>query len=64
MRQNPFTTTSRHSCGRNPNKVIDEDREKKVMWVYCSGADSPKTQSPLKNIVLYDYQPSRAAALP
>lgn len=47
-----------------PIKVIDEDREKSYMWVYCSGADSPNTQSPLKNIVLYDYQPSRAAACP
>lgn len=47
-----------------PIKVIDEDREKSYMWVYCSGADSPNTHSSLKNIVLYDYQPSRAAACP
>jgi transposase len=47
-----------------PIKVIDEDREKSYMWVYCSGADSPNTHSALKNIALYDYQPSRAAACP
>lgn len=47
-----------------PIKVIDEDREKSYMWVYCSGADSPSAHNCLKNIVLYDYQPSRAAACP
>ena len=29
------------------------------MWVYCTGADSPKANHPLPNIVLYDYQNSR-----
>lgn len=47
-----------------PIKVIDEDREKSYMWVYCSGADSPSAHNHLKNIVLYDFQPSRAAACP
>jgi transposase len=47
-----------------PVKIIQEDREKSYMWVYCSGGDSPKEDQPLKNIVLYDYQPSRAAACP
>ena len=47
-----------------PIKVIDEEREKSYMWVYCSGADSPNANSSIKNIVLYDFQPSRAAACP
>jgi hypothetical protein len=34
------------------------------MWVYCSGRDSPDPNSPANNIVIYDYQPSRAAACP
>jgi len=48
-----------------PLKVINEDKNKCYMWVYCSGTDSPdaytiedKNKSP--NIVLYDYQNSRA----
>ncbi len=40
-------------------KVINEDKTKCYMWVYCSGTDSP-SKSTSKNIVLYDYQPSRA----
>jgi transposase len=47
-----------------PVKVLQEDREKSYMWVYCSGADSPNPIMRTKNIVLYDYQPSRAAACP
>ncbi len=47
-----------------PVKVIQEDKQKCYMWVYCSGADSPNTLQCNKNIVLYDYQPSRAAACP
>ena len=47
-----------------PVKVIQEDREKCYMWVYCSGADSPDDTQANKNIVLYDYQPSRAASCP
>jgi transposase len=34
------------------------------MWVYCSGRDSPDSNSTANNIVIYDYQPSRAAACP
>ena len=45
-----------------PIKVIDEDKAKCYMWVYCTGSDSPKTNSLLPNIVLYDYQASRAGA--
>jgi len=42
-------------------KVLHEDKAKCYMWVYCSGTDSPsENPSPIKNIVLYDYQPSRA----
>lgn len=40
-------------------KVINDSRSKSYMWVYCSGFDSPgigPPDSPLKPIVLYDYQ--------
>ena len=40
-------------------KVIKEDKATSYMWVYCTGTDSP-TNGPIPNIVLYDYQPSRA----
>ena len=40
-------------------KVIREDKNKCYMWVYCSGIDSPDDNA-IKNIVLYDYQASRA----
>jgi len=44
-------------------KVIREDKTKCFMWVYCSGIDSPsKKQTDIKNIVLYDYQNSRAGS--
>ena len=47
-----------------PVVVIADDKQKSYMWVYCSGRDSPDTSSPANNIVIYDYQPSRAAACP
>ena len=47
-----------------PLKVINDDKQKSYMWVYCTGTDSPNTPSPHKNIVLYDYHPSRAASCP
>lgn len=47
-----------------PVVVIADDNQKSYMWVYCSGGDSPDPNSTLKNIVIYDYQPSRAAACP
>ena len=47
-----------------PLKVIHEDKQKSYMWVYCTGTDSPKTQSTHKNIVLYDFHASRAASCP
>ena len=34
------------------------------MWVYCSGSDSPVPDSPIPNIVLYDYQRSRSGQCP
>ncbi len=35
------------------------------MWLYCSGADSPDAVLPnVRNIVLYDYQNSRARSCP
>ncbi len=42
-------------------KVIQEDKTKCYMWVYCSGTDSPQYND-IKNVVLYDYQPSRAGS--
>ena len=42
-------------------KVIREDKNKCYMWVYCSGTDSPNDNA-IKNIVLYDYQVSRAGS--
>ena len=40
-------------------KVINEDKVKSYMWLYCTGTDSPNnTTTP--NIVLYDYQSGRA----
>ena len=42
-------------------KVIREDKTKCYMWVYCSGIDSP-VENDIKNIVLYDYQASRAGS--
>uniref|UniRef100_UPI000ABD9B50 IS66 family transposase n=1 Tax=Marinagarivorans algicola TaxID=1513270 RepID=UPI000ABD9B50 len=47
-----------------PLKVISDNKQKSYMWVYCTGADSPSTPSPHKNIVIYDYRPSRTASCP
>ena len=46
-----------------PLKVISDDRINSYMWVYSSGADSHEGNicgDNAPNIVLYDYQPSRA----
>ncbi len=44
--------------------VLKEDKQC-YMWLYCSGADSPEATLPgMKNIVLLDYQNSRARACP
>jgi len=40
-------------------KVINEDKVKSYMWLYCTGTDSPNNQD-IPNIVLFDYQASRA----
>ena len=40
-------------------KVINEDKVKSYMWLYCTGTDSPSKGS-IPNIVLYDYQSGRA----
>lgn len=40
-------------------KVVKEDKSTCYMWLYCTGADSPQ-KSDIPNIVLYDYQNSRA----
>ncbi|WP_133309591.1 IS66 family transposase [Parashewanella spongiae] len=53
-------------------KVINDERAKSYIWVYCSGADSPassnmafKGVSIMRNIVLFDYQNgSRSGACP
>lgn len=44
-------------------KVISEGKSKCYMWVYCSGTDSPEQNSPVRNIVLYDYNASRAHSI-
>ncbi len=47
-----------------PLNVLKEDKQC-YMWLYCSGADSPDAALPnVRNIVLYDYQNSRARSCP
>jgi transposase len=47
-----------------PLNVLKENKQA-YMWVYCSGADSPDASLPsMKNIVLFDYQNSRARRWP
>ncbi|AWX99279.1 transposase [Marinomonas primoryensis] len=41
--------------------VIKEARSSCYMWLYCTGKDGPDKQSPIPNIVLYDFQPTRSA---
>jgi len=42
-------------------KVVAEDKAKCYMWLYCTGTDSPQSNhTDMPNIVLYDYQNSRA----
>lgn len=49
-----------------PLKVIKEDKTTCYMWLYCCGTDSPNATllsaegAGMPNIVLYDYQNSRA----
>ena len=51
------------NADETPLKVIREDKNQCYMWVYCTGTDSPSTNrsnSDPPNIVLFDYQNSRA----
>ena len=52
------------NADETPLKVIHDDKSRCYMWVYCTGSDSPADKSvskdPPPNIVLYDYQNSRA----
>ncbi len=46
-----------------PVNVIDSEKSKTYMWVYCSGNDGPAPPSydaDIKNIVLYDHQLGRS----
>ena len=45
-------------CDETTVKVLDVEKSTCYMWVYCSGSDTPGTDT-LPGIVLYDYQPSR-----
>lgn len=45
--------------------VVNADKVKSYMWLYCTGTDSPSAinkHNSIPNIVLYDYQNSRAAS--
>ena len=58
--------------GKSTNSRLDEtplnvlkENKQCYMWLYCSGADSPGgTLAGMKNIVLFDYQNSRARSCP
>lgn len=44
-------------------KVVSDNKSKSYMWLYATGADSPEGKLPdtdIPNIVLFDYQASRA----
>ncbi|WDE09111.1 IS66 family transposase [Thalassomonas viridans] len=47
-----------------PLNVIKEEKSTCYMWLYCTGADSPVKDRAIANIVLYDYQSSRAGTCP
>ena len=43
-------------------KVIESDKAKCYMWLYCTGTDSPENNyTDIPNIVLYDFHESRAS---
>ena len=56
------------NADETPLKVIHEDKSRCYMWVYCTGSDSPPDKNTDKdlppNIVLYDYQNTRAGRCP
>jgi len=44
-------------------KVIKSDKNKCYMWLYCTGADSPKNNyTDIPNIVLYNFNSSRSGS--
>ncbi|TMO58082.1 hypothetical protein CWC18_18090 [Pseudoalteromonas aurantia] len=47
-----------------PVKVMKEDKQTSYMWLDCSSTDSPEADAQLPNIVLFDYQNSRAGRCP
>lgn len=43
-------------------KVIESDKSKCYMWLYCTGTDSPESNhTDIPNVVLYDFHESRAS---
>jgi transposase len=43
-------------------KVIESEKSKCYMWLYCTGTDSPESNhTDIPNIVLYDFHESRAS---
>ena len=58
-----LTQTAIHA-DETPVTVLQDEKIHHYMWVYCSGRDSPDPNSPANNIVIYDYQSSRAAVCP
>ena len=57
------------NADETPVKVIHEDKTNCYMWVYCTGTDLPVKNLPPDqekppNIVLYEYQNSRAGVCP
>lgn len=48
-------------------QVVNDDNQKSYMWLYNCGVDSPEGKlkgSDIPNIVLFDYQPTRAGIHP
>ncbi len=60
--KNTLLTQQVIHADETPVKVINEDKSKSYMWVYCTGTDSP-SKSVIPNIVLYDYQHGSRAGL-
>jgi len=59
--KNTMLSQSVIHADETPLKVIKAERASSYMWVYCCGSDTQRNQD-TKNIVLYDYHNSRAAA--
>lgn len=58
-----LTQTAIHA-DETPVTVLQDEKTNHYMWVYCSGRDSPDPNSSANNIVIYNYQSSRAAICP